>query len=440
MAEPPCTEGSWSDVSSLGQRSEKKYMEETCTNHQEHLRLAGIVKGVHADLRNKFKSSGEDELERIWYEHCQNKTVLSKYADAMHHLAVDHWSKNQETRIDWCREVINEYFKYDGLAKVLEKERRRKEKEKERNKLAVSDVSKAKQNAEKTGVTLLNYSMEKKSKASASDSDTVHQCISCSISADSTECDIVCDSRPQHQYNTVSIPVQGRIRLLDVGSCFNPFLDFPELQAIGIDISPATESVFHCDFLHLRTTEPLQVANDTMTTFINNLKDPVEWLPQESFHVVVFSLLLEYFPAPYQRWISCQKAHELLMYNGILIIVTPDSSHQNRNASMMKSWKIAIESLGFKRWRYIKQEHLHCMVFRKIEVTEKDKHESFLKGITPDMIYIPQDLNDVPDQYSDSVNAANSYSYEDEQFYREFVLQEMPGLSSDSDDNDDKES
>lgn len=200
------------------------------------------------------------------------------------------------------------------------------------------------------------------------------------------------------------------------------------------------QSVFHCDFLHLRTTKPLQVANDTMTTFINNLKDPVEWLPRESFHVVVFSLLLEYFPAPYQRWISCQKAHELLMYNGILVIVTPDSSHQNRNAGMMKSWKVAIESIGFKRWRYVKQEHLHCMVFRKIEVSEKDKHESFLKGITPDMIYIPQDFHDAPDAYSDSVNISNSYSYEDEQFYREHALHELPVFSSDSDDSDKLES
>jgi hypothetical protein len=175
-----------------------------------------------------------------------------------------------------------------------------------------------------------------------------------------------------------------------------------------------------------------------MTTFINNLKDPIEWLPRESFHVVVFSLLLEYFPAPYQRWISCQRAHELLMYNGILVIVTPDSSHQNRNASQMKSWKIAIESLGFKRWRYIKQEHIHCMVFRKIELTDKDKQESFLKGITPDMIYIPQDFHNVPNNCSASDDDATSpYSYEDEQFYREHILHELPVLSSESDDVDD---
>ena len=38
-----------------------------------------------------------------------------------------------ETRIDWCRDVINEYFRGDGLKKVLEKEERRKRYELERS-------------------------------------------------------------------------------------------------------------------------------------------------------------------------------------------------------------------------------------------------------------------------------------------------------------------
>ena len=37
------------------------------------------------------------------------------------------------------------------------------------------------------------------------------------------------------------LPLEGKIRLLDVGSCYNPFLEFEEFLAIGVDISPATE-------------------------------------------------------------------------------------------------------------------------------------------------------------------------------------------------------
>lgn len=33
----------------------------------------------------------------------------------------------------------------------------------------------------------------------------------------------------------------GKIRLLDVGSCFNPFKKFDEFLTVGIDIVPAVE-------------------------------------------------------------------------------------------------------------------------------------------------------------------------------------------------------
>lgn len=38
-----------------------------------------------------------------------------------------------------------------------------------------------------------------------------------------------------------SLSQLGKIRLLDVGSCFNPFLKFDEFLTVGIDIVPAVE-------------------------------------------------------------------------------------------------------------------------------------------------------------------------------------------------------
>ena len=58
-------------------------------------------------------------------------------------------------------------------------------------------------------------------------------------------------------------------------------------------------------------------------------------------------------------------AHKLLKYNGILIIITPDSHRQHRNAPLIRDWKTALQSIGFEKWRYVKLEHLHCLVFRK---------------------------------------------------------------------------
>ena len=112
--------------------------------------------------------------------------------------------------------------------------------------------------------------------------------------------------------------------------------------------------------------------------------------------MVVFSLLLEYFPASSQRFKCCQNAHKLLKFNGILVIITPDSHQQHRNAHIMKSWKMAIEEIGFKRWRYVKLEHLHCMVFRKTE------HDLKLDGDGSydykDMLKIPQDFQEYPNR------------------------------------------
>lgn len=57
-----------------------------------------------------------------------------------------------------------------------------------------------------------------------------------------------------------SISQLGKMRLLDVGSCFNPFLKFDEFLTVGIDIVPAVEvrtlfsfllTVF-CFFFHVK--------------------------------------------------------------------------------------------------------------------------------------------------------------------------------------------
>ena len=86
----------------------------------------------------------------------------------------------------------------------------------------------------------------------------------------------------------------------------------------------------------------------------------------ESCHVVVFSLLLEYLPTSQQRVACCQTAWKLLIVDGLLLIVTPDSRQQHRNHRFTRDWRKTIESVGFARCRYEKLQHLHCMAFRKL--------------------------------------------------------------------------
>lgn len=145
----------------------------------------------------------------------------------------------------------------------------------------------------------------------------------------------------------------------------------------------------------------------------------VKILPSERFHVVVFSLLLSYFPSAVQRWECCRKAHQLLRPNGLLLIITPDSSHQNKNAAMMKSWKTGIESLGFVRWKYEKHTHLHCMAFRKVAPC----HSCNRGDGDPEMLYIPQDFQ----EEEDGVSFVGWRSEEDDSVIME-CFSELPDL------------
>lgn len=112
-------------------------------------------------------------------------------------------------------------------------------------------------------------------------------------------------------------------------------------------------------------------------------------LQSESFDVVVFSLLLSFLPLPQYRLEFCCRAHRLLILHGLLLIITPDSSHQNKHATMMKDWKMAIETIGFHRWKYFKDTHLHCMAFRKTSASRLS-YESIIENENYHL-HIPQD-------------------------------------------------
>ncbi|XP_062856809.1 S-adenosylmethionine sensor upstream of mTORC1 [Trichomycterus rosablanca] len=350
-----------------------------CEREQQE-KLSGLVKSVHRKLRKKYKEVGD--FEKIWREHCEDEQTLSEYAFAMKSLADNHWAKkcDGEGRIEWCRSVCQEYFMDGGMKKALEK-----------------DEKTARHAATANGAPL-------------------------KAQPDSFK------PSPNLQF--------GKLHLLDVGSCFNPFLKFDEFLTVGIDIVPAVESVYKCDFLNLQLQQPLQLAGDAFNAFIHYLHDPIDALPAQLFHVVVFSLLLSYFPSPYQRWLCCKKAHELLTLHGLLLIITPDSSHQGRHALMMRSWRVAIESLGFRRYKYVKFSHMHMLAFRKVSATTSS---DLVSHNYPEMLYIPQDFGAVDDGevFMESYQPVRS-DFEDEQVALSFS--ELPDISYDSDSSESQSS
>lgn len=73
----------------------------------------------------------------------------------------------------------------------------------------------------------------------------------------------------------------SKISVLDVGSCYNPFKEFEELDVLPVDLCPALESVYQCDFL----TVPVGAK-----TFLED--QSVLSLASRSFHCVGNSIAL----------------------------------------------------------------------------------------------------------------------------------------------------
>ena len=73
-----------------------------------------------------------ENYQQVWDNHINDVDMLSNYADAMHRLATDVWSKRPDTRIHWCRLVCQEYFKDGGLRKIRDKSQRKRKYEEDK--------------------------------------------------------------------------------------------------------------------------------------------------------------------------------------------------------------------------------------------------------------------------------------------------------------------
>jgi len=255
------------------------------------------------------------------------------YAACMKELATTHWDKAESAnRISWVVNHCNHYYNEGGYLKELSRE-----------------VTLC----EKIGI-----------KPNISDQD----------------------------FTTVKV---DKPRLLDVGSCYNPFGRLGLFDVLALDLAPACSEVLQCDFLSV------SIGEKTPDRSI-----PVTQLQAGSFDIVVFSLLLEYLPCSQQRYKCCEKAADLLCRGGLLFIITPDSKHATANSGIMKRWRFALATLGLARLEYEKLPHLHCMVLRKcftydvalkwvsqVVYRRKSEKDELLVTDPRSLMVIPQDFN-----------------------------------------------
>lgn len=319
---------------------------------EEHLKLSNEIKAVHRTLRDSTRQIGRT---KAWTEHLQSKAKLASYAQAMKQLAVEHWEANnlkapkrssQRSRIDWIIAYCRQYF-HDGtmIASLRAREQR-----------------------------LL------------------------------VELDIACADT-----ESSTSPVtdkSGKIALLDVGSCYNPFEKCDDFEVCAIDIAPASESVHECDFLNVELCD----QTDRLSQSDENEPQKITALAENSFDVIVFSLLLEYLPTSEQRVRCCEKAYKLLRTEGILLIITPDSRHCGANARLMKTWRYTLSLMGFNRIKYEKLEHITCMAFRKCSRPEIGERwarmhkEEYMEYC----IEIPQDSNGADERMDNAEKNTNA--------------------------------
>ncbi|XP_013165910.1 PREDICTED: probable methyltransferase BTM2 homolog [Papilio xuthus] len=257
---------------------------------EEHKELAYYIKEVHASLR---KSSSKIGFRRAWLEHSKNEDILKKYAKCMERLATVHWDSN-------CLDKSN------------------------------AVVSRIQWSADFSYNYYINDHYLKFRDRDIDISNKIN------ISIDSLE--------------QFSLP----LKLLDVGSCYNPFKMYTFLDVLPIDLCPANNSVYQFDFLNVDIGEEMVIESQS-----------IKELEQNSFDIVTFCFLLEYIPNSELRIEACVRAYNLLKPGGILIINTPDSKHVGANSKLMKCWRYTLACLGFSRIKYEKFKHMHCLVFRK---------------------------------------------------------------------------
>eukprot|EP00981_Chlorochromonas_danica_P015867 scaffold14717_cov168-Ochromonas_danica.AAC.14 len=177
-----------------------------------------------------------------------------------------------------------------------------------------------------------------------------------------------------------------KIRLLDVGSCYNPLARLSSVSnyfdITALDLCPGDDSVFKADFLDVSVLSAANYQADGRVV----LEKTMAWTPEGraelsgltagAFDAVTMSLVLSYLPNPTVREAMIYKAKQLLVspgsvgraphHTGLLVIVEKQSILQmsdrrskrsnpsgvDRAVATVEAWKETISGMGFSLLAY----------------------------------------------------------------------------------------
>jgi hypothetical protein len=115
-----------------------------------------------------------------------------------------------------------------------------------------------------------------------------------------------------------------KVRFLDVGSCYNPHLSQERFDVTALDLKPTHSSVHQSDFLQLKVLPEASTALIRRDELGNTHLDG---LPENHFHAISLSLVLNYLPSPRQRLDMLKKARRLLLCPPALVQCDNNKMH-----------------------------------------------------------------------------------------------------------------
>lgn len=172
----------------------------------------------------------------------------------------------------------------------------------------------------------------------------------------------------------------GKMNLLDVGSCFNPHASGSKrdlFEVVAVDLVPQHATVLSCDFIRVGIGDDLLLEEGRLKV-----------LPRDYFHIVTMSLVLCYLPTANEREAMVLNARQALVKEsshspgGILLVSEKGSIFPvsgRLHTRYLRTWTAAMGRIGFGLVRYETKvvdgnKRLHLFAFRRIE-KEADSDE-----------------------------------------------------------------
>jgi hypothetical protein len=203
-----------------------------------HLASRACAVGLH-------QRAAETSAQAAWADNTQRESELAVYSEAMYTLATELWSAEAETRFTWCRDTMGEYFVRGGRQQADAKDARRSAHHQRR---ATAEPVHAQVDTVTAVVAGGGASSDAcrghDATASPDNSITSLRATDANSAAASATPAAGAAVVPSTADGLSERSSAARLRVLDVGSCYDPFSGpsshGPPLEVTAVDLCPAT--------------------------------------------------------------------------------------------------------------------------------------------------------------------------------------------------------